>query len=239
MKVLGVIPARYNSSRFPGKPLVDLKGKSMIQRVYEGAKKSNMLNRLIVATDDNRIVNEVNRFGGEVMMTKSSHNSGTERCAEVAKKIGEYDIVINIQGDEPLVNSNQLDQLIDVFKDKKNQIATLGIETSEIKEIENSNRIKIVCDVNNNAMYFSRSTIPFNRDKHTNQNYLRHIGLYAYRSNTLQEICKLSPSQIEKTESLEQLRWLYYGFPIYVLKTNIETPNIDTPDDLKAVINLL
>ena len=109
MKVLGVIPARYNSSRFPGKPLIDLKGKSMIQRVYEGAKKSNMLNRLIVATDDNRIVNEVNRFGGEVMMTKSTHNSGTERCAEISKKLGEYDIVINIQGAEPLVNSNQID----------------------------------------------------------------------------------------------------------------------------------
>ena len=239
MKVLGIIPARYNSSRFPGKPLVDLKGKSMIQRVYEGANKSKMLDRLIVATDDNRIANEVNRFCGEVIMTKSTHNSGTERCAEVAKKLGEYDIVINIQGDEPLVNSNQLDQLINVFKDKKIQIATLGIETAEIKDIENSNRIKIVCDVNNNAMYFSRSVIPFEREKINNQKYLRHIGLYAYRSNTLQEICKLSPSQIEKTESLEQLRWLYYGYPIYVQKTNIETPNIDTPDDLKAVINLL
>ena len=239
MKVLGIIPARYNSSRFPGKPLVDLKGKSMIQRVYEGAKKSNMLDRLIVATDDNRIVDEVIRFGGEVTMTKSTHTSGTERCAEISNKLKEYDIIINIQGDEPLVNSNQLDQLIDVFKDKKIQIATLGIETSEIKEIENSNRIKIVCDVNNNAMYFSRSVIPFNREKHINQNYLRHIGLYAYRSNTLQEICEIAPSEIEKTESLEQLRWLYYGYTIYVLETDIETPNIDSPDDLKAVIKLL
>ena len=165
MKVLGLIPARYNSSRFPGKPLVDLKGKSMIQRVYEGAKKSKSLDHLIVATDDNRIVNEVNKFGGEVVMTKSAHTSGTERCAEVAKSLDNYDIVINIQGDEPLVNSNQLDQLIDVFKDEKIQIATLGIETSDLKEIENSNRIKIVCDVNNNAMYFSRSIIPFNQHK--------------------------------------------------------------------------
>ena len=239
MKVLGIIPARYNSSRFPGKPLVDLKGKSMIQRVYEGANKSKMLDRLIVATDDNRIANEVNRFCGEVIMTKSTHNSGTERCAEVAKKLGEYDIVINIQGDEPLVNSNQLDQLIDVFKDKKIQIATLGIETAEIKEIENSNRIKIVCDVNNNAMYFSRSIIPFNRETHTNQKYLRHIGLYAYRYNTLNNLCNLIPSEIEKTESLEQLRWLYHGYPIYVLKTNIETPNIDSPDDLETVIKRL
>ncbi len=239
MKVLGVIPARYNSSRFPGKPLVDLKGKSMIQRVYEGANKSKSLDHLIVATDDNRIVNEVNKFGGEVIMTKSTHASGTERCAEVARSFKNYDIVINIQGDEPLINSNQLDQLIDVFKDEKIQIATLGIETSDLKEIENSNRIKIVCDVNNNAMYFSRSIIPFNRNKFTNLNYLRHIGLYAYRLSTLKEICKIPPTQIEKTESLEQLRWLYHGYCIYVLKTDMETPNIDTPNDLNAVLEQL
>lgn len=239
MRVLGVIPARYNSSRFPGKPLVDLKGKSMIQRVYEGAKKSNMLDRLIVATDDNRIFNEVNRFGGEVMMTKSTHNSGTERCAEISNKLQEYDIIINIQGDEPLVQSKQLDHLINVFKDEEIQIATLGIKTYDTKEINNFNRIKIVCDINNYAMYFSRSVIPFDREKHINQRYIRHIGLYAYRSNTLDELSSLMPSEIEKTESLEQLRWLFYGYPIYVLETDIETPNIDSPDDLKAVIKLL
>ena len=144
MKVLGIIPARYSSSRFPGKPLIDIAGKSMIQRVYEGAKKSKNLDKLVVATDDMRIYNEVKKFGGDVIMTKSSHKSGTARCAEVAQTYDNYDLVINIQGDEPLVNSKQLDQLIEVFKDDSIKIATLGIETSNQKEIDNTNRIKTV-----------------------------------------------------------------------------------------------
>ena len=160
MKVLGIIPARYASSRFPGKPLIDLKGKTMIQRVYEGARKSKLIDLLIVATDDTRIRDEVLRFGGNVEMTSEKHNSGTDRCAEVAKKYPEYDLIVNIQGDEPLVDFRQLDQLIQVFEKESIQIATLATRKITREELENPNRIKIVVDKNNSALYFSRSAIP-------------------------------------------------------------------------------
>ncbi|MFM7636271.1 MAG: 3-deoxy-manno-octulosonate cytidylyltransferase [Crocinitomicaceae bacterium] len=239
MKVLGIIPARYSSSRFPGKPLIDLKGKTMIQRVYEGALKSQKIDSLIVATDDERIFQEVKRFGGEVILTANDHPNGTSRCYEVLSNYPDFDVVINIQGDEPLVKFEQLDLLIDAFADEKVEIATLGIKTNEIKELDNPNRIKIVTDFQNNALYFSRSKIPFERNSSENYNFLRHIGLYAFRSNTLSEISNFSQTEIEEIESLEQLRWLFYGKKIRVVKTNIETPNIDTPEDLENVLNHL
>jgi len=237
MKVLGIIPSRYNSSRYPGKPLVDLKGKSMIQRVYEGALKSVKIDKLIVATDDQRIFDEVKRFKGNVIMTEPHHQTGTDRCAEVIKKFPDYDIVINIQGDEPLVNYKQLNKLIEVFDNKKDvHIATLAIKCTDREEIENPNRIKLVCNHNDVALYFSRSIIPYYKN---NSTHLRHIGLYAYDTKTLSEISKLSPCQIEITESLEQLRWMYYGYSIQVVETNIETPNIDSPEDLPKVLKYL
>lgn len=211
----------------------------MIQRVYEGALKSKKINRLIVATDDERIFQEVKRFGGEVILTANDHPNGTSRCYEVLSNYPDFDVVINIQGDEPLVKFEQLDLLIDAFADEKVEIATLGIKTNEIEELDNPNRIKIVTDFQNNALYFSRSKIPFERNSSENYNFLRHIGLYAFRSNTLSEISNFSQTEIEEIESLEQLRWLFYGKKIRVVKTNIETPNIDTPEDLENVLNHL
>lgn len=243
MKVLGIIPARYASSRFPGKPLIDLKGKTMIQRVYEGAKKSTRITEVIVATDDQRIYDEVVRFGGKAMMTNENHPSGTDRCAEVAANFSEMDVVINIQGDEPLVDFRQLDQLIDAFENHQTDIATLGNLSLTQEDVDNPNRIKVVVNAKNTALYFSRSAIP--NSYHSKGNplenypYMRHIGLYAYRSSVLQELTKLEPTSLEKIESLEQLRWLYYGYTIQMVETTIETPNIDVPDDVEKVLAFL
>ena len=243
MKVLGIIPARYASSRFPGKPLIDLKGKTMIQRVYEGAKQSKLIDFLIVATDDSRIQEEVLKFGGNVEMTSEKHNSGTDRCAEVAKKHPEYDLIVNIQGDEPLVDFRQLDQLIQVFEKENIQIATLATKKITSEDLDNPNRIKIVIDKNNSALYFSRSAIPnqvnFKGDGLSSYPFLRHIGLYAYQKNTLIELSNLPVSTLETIESLEQLRWLYSGFKIHVAETDIETPNIDSIEDVENVLRNL
>ena len=243
MKVLGIIPARYGSSRFPGKPLIDLKGKTMIQRVYEGAKKSTLLSDVIVATDDQRIVDEVKRFGGNVLLTKESHPSGTDRCGEIASQYTDIDVIVNIQGDEPLVDYRQLDALISAFDDAQTKIATLGIKDVTLEDINNTNRIKIVVDHIQNALYFSRSAIPNFANTKGNPldmyPFFRHIGLYAYRASVLKELVELQPTKLETIESLEQLRWLYYGYSIRVVETTIETPNIDVPEDVKKVIEFL
>ena len=243
MKVLGVIPARYGSSRFPGKPLIDLKGKSMIQRVYEGAKQCTLFEEVVVATDDQRIFDAVLMFGGKAMMTSQSHPSGTDRCAEVAKTYPQMDVVVNIQGDEPLVDFRQLEQLIKAFDDRETQIATLGNKSVSMDDLLNPNRIKIVVNKAAEAVYFSRSPIPnFHHAKQeplSSYPYLRHIGLYAYRSTILSELTALEPTALEQTESLEQLRWLYHGYAIKVVETTIETPNIDVPEDVEKVLNLL
>ncbi len=243
MKVLGVIPARYGSSRFPGKPLIDLKGKSMIQRVYEGAKQCTLFEEVVVATDDQRIFDAVLMFGGKAMMTSRSHPSGTDRCAEVAKTYPQMDVVVNIQGDEPLVDFRQLEQLIKAFDDRETQIATLGNKSVSMDDLLNPNRIKIVVNKAAEAIYFSRSPIPnFHHAKQeqlSSYPYLRHIGLYAYRSTILSELTALEPTALEQTESLEQLRWLYHGYAIKVVETTIETPNIDVPEDVEKVLNLL
>jgi 3-deoxy-manno-octulosonate cytidylyltransferase (CMP-KDO synthetase) len=243
MKVLGIIPARYASSRFPGKPLIDLKGKSMIQRVYEGALKSSKFSTVIVATDDQRIVAAVEAFGGKVVLTNPNHPSGTDRCAEVAYHFQDIDVVVNIQGDEPLVDFRQLDTLIAAFEDEKINIATLGNHAVSLDDIQNTNRIKIVVNHQNDALYFSRSALPnfanCSGNPLENYPYFRHIGLYAYRAHTLQELTQLKPCALEKIESLEQLRWLYYGYTIKVVETTIETPNIDVPEDLEKVLPFL
>ena len=238
MKKLAIIPARYESSRFPGKPLVDLLGKSMIQRVYEGVEKSNVFDKTIVATDDKRIFEHVLEFGGEAMMTASNHGSGTDRCGEVVEKYSNYAIVVNIQGDEPLVDKKQLKQLVSAFDDENVQIATLG--TPKITKVEqiDHNRIKIVLNQNNDALYFSRSAIPFERNE-DGYPFLKHIGLYGFKATTLSKLVSLKPTSLEKTESLEQLRWLYYGYKIRVVETLIETPNIDVPEDVEKVLSIL
>lgn len=243
MKIVGIIPARYASSRFPGKPLIDLRGKSMIQRVYEGVKKSSLLSDVIVATDDQRIVEEVQRFGGKVVLTSESHTTGTDRCGEVAQLMDDVDVVINIQGDEPLVDYRQIDQLAEAFISESVSIATLGIKQVTLEDLENSNRIKIVTDAFGNALYFSRSAIPnsanYKGDALSTYPYLRHIGVYAFRRSTLLELIKLTPTLVEQVESLEQLRWLYYGYNINIIETEIETPNIDVPEDVKRVVEQL
>jgi len=242
MKVIGIIPARYASTRFPGKPLVDLKGKPMIQRVYEGALNCASLDHVIVATDDQRIFDAVKAFGGNVEMTSDAHPSGTDRCGEVAGKY-EADVVVNIQGDEPLVNPGQIDALCSAFQDEKVQIATLGHTVVSESDLIDPNRVKVVCDSAGNALYFSRNAIPSivraNQEIKSQFPFMRHIGLYAYRKKILLDLVKLQPCNLEKMEALEQLRWMYYGYTIRVLPTDIETPNIDTPEDLKKVLDSL
>lgn len=244
MKILGVIPSRFASSRFPGKPLIDLAGKSMIQRVYEGAQKCELFSELVVATDDQRIYDHVDSFGGNVMMTSSNHESGTDRCGEVITQLTDFDVVVNIQGDEPLVEAEQLRQLIQAFDEDKTQIATLGIAIQNQQELFNPNRIKVVVNKTGQAIYFSRNPIPYGAQMlqefwMKNYPYLRHIGLYAYRTETLKQLVNLEPTALEKQESLEQLRWMYHGYSIQVVLTEIETPNIDSPEDVATILDLL
>ncbi len=240
MKVIGIIPARYASSRFPGKPLIDLKGKTMIQRVYEGASKSSLIDEVIVATDDQRIVDDVLRFGGKVELTRADHASGTERCAEVAERHSNSNLVINIQGDEPLINFQQLDELIHEFEDPSVEIATLATPFKEELEFKNQNRIKVVLNAERDALYFSRAAIPSNSHGNSQNNLrLKHIGVYAFRRDVLLKLAKLPLSNLEQEESLEQLRWMYHLWKIRVGITQIETPNIDTPEDLQTVLNKL
>ncbi|MCF8220270.1 MAG: 3-deoxy-manno-octulosonate cytidylyltransferase [Cryomorphaceae bacterium] len=238
MKVLGIIPARYGSSRFPGKPLIDIKGKTMIQRVYEGASKCPDLNRVIVATDDDRIFDHVQAFGGEAMMTLSTHQSGTERCGEIAARFPELDIVVNIQGDEPLVDPRQLSLLIKAFNHQEVNIATLVSQHIDMATLNNPNRIKVVVNHKNDALLFSRAAIPFVQHP-SSVVPLRHIGLYGFRNEILQKLVALPVTELEQSESLEQLRWLYFGYQIRTICTEIETPNIDVPEDLEQVLKLL
>lgn len=234
MKSLGVIPARFASTRFPGKPLVDIGGKTMIQRVYEQAKKSD-LNNVVVATDDERIAAEVRRFGGEYVMTASTHQSGTDRCAEVVKNLPGYGIVINIQGDEPFIDPNQINLVYDCFKDENVQLATLIKEIHTEEELFNPNIPKVVIGHQQQALYFSRHPIPYLRDTTSSHQFYKHIGIYGYKTATLLEISKLKPSSLELAESLEQLRWIENGYPIQTKLTTIETIAIDTPNDLLKI----
>lgn len=243
MKIIGIIPSRYASSRFPGKPLVDIGGKTMIRRVYEQAARSKSLSSVIVATDDERIFNEVKSFGGNVMMTSASHNNGTERCAEVATT-SDADVIINIQGDEPFIQPEQIDLLAALFADSKVQIGTLVKEHPLNDELKNPARIKVVLNKNMEALYFSRSVIPFlqdsshpdsYRDSKLNAQYHKHIGIYGYRKDVLLEIVKLPSSPLELAESLEQLRWLENGYRIQCALTTHDSISVDTPEDLNKL----
>lgn len=239
MKFLGIIPARYASTRFPGKPLAMLGGKSVIQRVYE--QVVGVLDDAYVATDDQRIETAVKAFGGKVVMTSVDHKSGTDRCYEACCKInGQFDVIVNIQGDEPFIQPSQLQSLKECFWDSTTQIATLvkPFAADNIEALENPNSPKVVLNKNMNALYFSRSIIPYQRNYEAkewlkNHTYYKHIGLYAYRLEVLKEITSLPQSSLELAESLEQLRWLENGYTIKTGITEFETIGIDTPEDLE------
>lgn len=246
MNIIGIIPSRYGSTRFPGKPLAMIKGKSMIQRVYEQALKAHNLSQVIVATDDDRIFNHVISFGGKALMTSSLHTNGTSRCLEVLKKTEQQqhavtiDAVINIQGDEPFVRPEDIDNLTKIFSDSKADIATLAKKISQIDDINDPNTVKVVMDVNQFALYFSRQAIPYVRGAHSEQwqmhhDFFKHIGLYGYRTDILKKIALLPPSPLESSEKLEQLRWLENGFKIKVKTTDFESSSVDTPGDLKKI----
>ena len=241
MNVIGVIPARYDSSRFPGKPLVDIGGKSMIQRVYEQCSKSTSISKLIVATDDQRIADHVELFGGNVTLTSINHQSGTDRCAEVANNYPEFDILINIQGDEPMINPDQIDLLCKCFENPNASIATLVKKISSNEELFNENTPKVILNKNNEAILFSRTAIPFIRGK-AKENWIeqytfyKHIGIYGFKTETLKKLNNLPVSALESAEALEQLRWIENGYRIHTAITDKESQAIDTPQDLEKLL---
>lgn len=243
MKFIGIIPARYASTRFPGKPLALLGGKPVIQHVYE--KVAAVLEAAYVATDDERIYDVVKSFGGQVVMTRTDHKSGTDRIEEAIEKIGgEWDVVVNVQGDEPFVAKSQLDTICHCFDDPTTQIATLGKPFESMEAVQNPNSPKIVVDNMGFAMYFSRNVIPYVRGKEksswlTHYPFLKHLGIYAYRKDVLRQVTQLPQSSLEIAESLEQLRWLQNGFKIKVGTTDVETVGIDTPQDLERAEEFL
>lgn len=240
MKILGVIPSRFASTRLPGKPMIKIGEKTMIQRVYEQVLKSKYITEVIVATDDNRIFDHVNNFGGKAIITSENHPSGTDRCQEIVANLTQnYDFVINIQGDEPFIQPEQID-LVASQLNKNIEIATLYKKITSSEELFNPNTPKVIKNEKNEALYFSRHPIPYFRGKKSEDwilqhTYLKHIGLYAYRTDVLAKITKLQPSLLEIAESLEQLRWLENGFKIKLIETELETFGIDCAEDLEKI----
>jgi len=246
MKILGIIPARYGSRRFPGKPLVVIEGKTMIRRVYEQAIQCDILSNVVVATDSEAILNHVRLFGGKVLMTGEHHRSGTERCLETVgflRQVGEeYDIVINIQGDEPFIEPLQISQVAECFNEPHTGIATLIRRINSVEELTSSDVVKVVTDRQGYALFFSRSVIPHlrdgeNRDLLREIPFYKHIGIYGYLASVLEEIVSLPVSPLEQAESLEQLRWLDNGYRIRTQVTEYESIAIDTPADLLKITN--
>ncbi len=241
MKVLILIPARYASTRFPGKPLALIGGKPMVQHVVE--KAAAVSEDVYVATDDSRIYDCVTSFGGKAVMTSTEHRSGTDRCYEAYRHVVEqtgkkYDVVVNIQGDEPFIQPEQVKALVACFEDEKVEIATLAKRFEQNADVFDQNKVKVVCSAKGTALYFSRSAIPFCRGIEQDNwleiiPFYKHVGMYAYRPLVLKEITTLPQSRLEKAESLEQLRWLENGYTIAVRETTHESIGIDTPDDLK------
>lgn len=246
MRIAAIIPARYHSTRLPAKPLQKLGGKSIIEWVY-GAVKA-VVEDVVVATDDVRIAAEVERFGGCAIMTSEAHRSGTDRCAEALTKMGgDYDIVVNVQGDEPFIRREHIEALIACFNNPETEIATLAkpmTSAEDMTDIHNPNSVKVVTDLRGRALYFSRAAIPFQRDVEQSEwskhhTYLKHIGIYAFRAQTLRDVTSLDTSSLEQTEKLEQLRWLEHGYYISVAKTPYATMGIDTPEDLQRAEEML
>lgn len=246
MKILGIIPARYASTRFPGKPLVVINGKSMIQRVYEQAILCDRLLKVVVATDSKAILNHVKLFGGNVMMTSELHRSGTERCLEVVEILNQsgddYDLVINIQGDEPFIEPGQIGQVADCFTDRRIVLSTLIKKITSPEELANPNVVKVAVDLTGSALFFSRSAIPFIRGRDQKDwisaaTCYKHIGIYGYRTSILKQLVALPVTPLETAESLEQLRWLEHGYRIQTKITEFESVSIDTPADLLKITN--
>ncbi|MGQ0740137.1 MAG: 3-deoxy-manno-octulosonate cytidylyltransferase [Bacteroidota bacterium] len=243
--IAGIIPARYASTRFPGKPLIDIAGKTMIQRVYEKTRQAKSLSTVTVATDDERIFDHVQSFGGKAVMTAAHHPSGTDRCLEALQQLKEnYQYVINIQGDEPLIEPEQIDELAAVLQDGSTELATQMIKVDNHAVLFDKGEVKIVVNTNNEALYFSRMVIPFikgveEKEWHLHHAYYRHLGMYAYRRDVLEKICQLPVSALERAESLEQLRWIENGFRIKCVETKYESRCIDTPEDVEKVLLVL
>ncbi len=238
MKILGIIPARYASSRFPGKPLADIAGKSMIRRVYEQSSKSRYLDKVIVATDDERIFNHVNEFGGKAVHTRADHPTGTDRCFEAfQQEDNDFLFAINIQGDEPFVSPDQIDLVASILS-KETQLATLVKQINTEKELDDPNEAKVILNKENEAIYFSRLPIPYYNipDRARKFKYYKHVGIYAYRRDVLEALTSLPVSDLEKAESLEQLRWIENGFKIKVAITDIESTCIDMPEDITEAL---
>lgn len=244
MNIIGIIPARYASTRFPAKPLVEIGGKSMIRRVYEQAGKARLLSHVVVATDNNEIFDHVKSFGGNVVMTKEEHPSGTDRCFEaLGKTSGKFDFVINIQGDEPFIHPEQIDLLASALT-KQTELATLVKKIEDKETLFNPNTPKVIFTKDKEAIYFSRQTIPYIRGAEPEQwlskaEFYKHIGIYAYRTDILKAITSLETGSLEKSESLEQLRWLENGFKIKVEITTYESVGIDVPSDLEKIKDLI
>lgn len=262
--ILGIIPARYASTRFPGKPLIDIQGKSMIRHVVEAAQRATKLDRVVVATDDGRIADHVRAFGGEVVMTRDDHPSGTDRCWEAVQQILDFrfsildsngpiknqkskienrSYVLNIQGDEPFLDPAQIDELAEVL-DGTVELATQMIRVDSAELLHDPGEAKIVLNDRREAMYFSRQAIPFLKNVapdqwHLHHDYYRHVGMYAYRVDVLERLCQLPPSPLERAESLEQLRWLEAGYRIQLVETRHDSHCIDSPDDVENVLRLL
>ncbi|MBC7891090.1 MAG: 3-deoxy-manno-octulosonate cytidylyltransferase [Sphingobacteriaceae bacterium] len=258
--ILGIIPARYASTRFPGKPLIDIQGKSMIQRVVEAAQQAKKLDRVVVATDDTRIADHVSNFGGEAMMTREDHASGTDRCWEVVSRqssgdsqkhatptidyrLSTIDYVLNIQGDEPFLDPAQIDELAGIL-DGKVELATQMIRVDSAEVLHDPGEAKILLNDRREAIYFSRQAVPFLKgidpaEWHEHFSYYRHVGMYAYRVDVLEKLTRLPPSPLEKAESLEQLRWLQAGYRIRLVETKHDSHCIDTPDDVVKVLRRL
>jgi 3-deoxy-manno-octulosonate cytidylyltransferase (CMP-KDO synthetase) len=244
MPVLGIIPARYASSRFPGKPLVEILGQSMLSRVYEQARKARALDEIIIATDDQRIYDHAKTFGAKVVMTKTTHVSGTDRCWEAYQNFGkQFTHVLNIQGDEPFLAPEQIDSIAGECDDKM-EIGTQMTLCTDHEVLFDTGEVKIVLNEHGEAIYFSRSVIPYLKNHPQREwphhfNYYRHVGMYAYRVDVLEKICALAPTSLEKAESLEQLRWLEHGFKIKCIETNFDSHCIDSPDDIEKVLRLM
>ncbi|WP_418964180.1 3-deoxy-manno-octulosonate cytidylyltransferase [Cetobacterium sp.] len=238
MKFLGVIPARYESTRLPKKPLKDICGHSMIEWVYKRAMKSN-LDEVIIATDSQEVFDEVKRFGGEVILTDKNHLNGTSRIAEVCEKITDYDVIINVQGDEPLIEPEMINSLIDVFKREESlKMATLKHKLHKKEDIENPNFVKVITDRDDYAIYFSRSVIPYPRNENLDI-YFKHVGIYGYKREFVLEYSKMESTPLENSESLEQLRILENGYKIKVLETPFEIIGVDTKEELEKVRNYI
>ena len=236
MKIVALIPARYQSSRFPGKMLADLAGNSLISTVYKNVVKTNVFDQVIVVTDDKRIFDEIKKVGGEVKISQKNHASGSDRIAEIAENL-EADIVVNVQGDEPFIFAEPLQEMIAQFADK--EVGVVSLMHKITAEIDNPNNVKVIVDKNSDAIYFSRSRIPFNRDNQTNIEYYKHVGIYAYRKNILLDFVSLPQSKLEDIEKLEQLRLLENNYKIRMVKTDYQGIGIDTKEDLeKAILHI-